>query len=325
VGACGSARQRHGGATRQSQSVIEGQEEIGSPDLANALEDHADRLVVDLVVLSDTMTWSADRPAVCVRVRGLMHAELEVRGSHENVHAGMVAGVAPDSVSAHADLFSRLHDGDGLVQLPGFYDDVRQPSAAERETFSDLTADETDWLQRTRTRSVTGEAGWSLGERLWVRPSVDVLAIRSGELDPPLSGTMPATATALLQLCLVPDQQPEQIAAGLRDWVAATMPPEVDYELRLPGTTDQPAYATPSGHPAIDLLQAAMSECWGRPAGRMGNAGSRQRLCWPRGPKRLSCSSAPACRRIGGTPRMRARMSTRSFAGRPRWRRFGLR
>jgi acetylornithine deacetylase/succinyl-diaminopimelate desuccinylase-like protein len=186
----------------------------------------------------------------------------------------MAAGVAPDSASALARVLSNLHDADGRVQLPWFYDDVRQAPPADRETFAALTADETDWLQRTRTRSVTGEAGWSLGERLWVRPSVNVLAIRSGELDPPLSGTMPATATALLQLCLVPDQQPERIAAGLRDWVAATMPPEVDYELRVPGTTDQPAYATPSGHPAIDLLQAAMSACWGRPAGRMGNAGS---------------------------------------------------
>jgi acetylornithine deacetylase/succinyl-diaminopimelate desuccinylase-like protein len=254
--------------------LIEGQEEIGSPDLAETLDQHADRPAADLVVLSDTMTWSAREPAVCVRVRGLMHAELAVYGPHEDVHAGLVSGAVPNPAVALAKVLSGLHDADGRVTLPGFYADVREPPEADRLEFAQLSSDEQDWLRRTRTRSVVGESGRSIGERLWARPSAEIVAIRTGDMDPPLSGTIPAAATALLEFALVPEQEPKQIAAALHDWVAAALPPSVDYELRLPGTTDQPAYATPPGHPATQLLQRAMAAAWDCPVGRMGNAGS---------------------------------------------------
>jgi acetylornithine deacetylase/succinyl-diaminopimelate desuccinylase-like protein len=254
--------------------LIEGQEEIGSPDLAELLDKQGDRLAADLVMLTDTMTWSAERPAVCVRGRGLMHAELEVHGPVEDVHAGLVSGTAPNSATVLAEVLAALHDSTGRVTLPDFYADVREASAEDLADFAQTANDEADWLRRTGTRSVQGEAGRSLAERLWTRPSADVVAIRAGDLDPPLSGTLPATATALLQFALVPEQDPDRIAQSLREWVAAVMPSGVEYDLSLPRTTDQPAYATPAGHPALALLQSAMSQAWGHPVGRMGNSGS---------------------------------------------------
>jgi acetylornithine deacetylase/succinyl-diaminopimelate desuccinylase-like protein len=254
--------------------LIEGEEEVGSPHLSEVLDEHADRVAADFVIVSDTMTWSADQPAVCVSNRGLVEAQLEVTGPLNDVHAGAVAGAAPNPAVELAAVLAQLHHPDGRVAVERFYDDVAEPSVAEREALARLTIDEEAWLARTRTRSVTGEQGRSLGEKLYTRPSLEVLALSSGDPVPPSRGVIPSLASAEIHISLVPDQDPAIIAELLQDWLAERVPARVGYSLTVAEQINQPPYATPRDHPAVSILSEAMERAWDGPVGRMGNAGS---------------------------------------------------
>jgi acetylornithine deacetylase/succinyl-diaminopimelate desuccinylase-like protein len=253
--------------------LVEGEEEVGSPNLAELIDRRRGRLDADFVVLSDTLTWSAERPAICVGMRGLVHAELEVRGPVADVHAGAVSGVAPNPIAALAALLARLVDDQGRITVPGFYDDVEEGTADERRELAELTADEADWLRRSGTRAVVGEAGRSLGERLYLRPAIEVVSILGGDALGASRGAIPAEATAMLQVSLVPDQNPKRVGEQLRNWVAAHVAPEVEYELTI-SPIMSPAYATPPDHPALPVLQECMSEGFEVRARRMRNSGS---------------------------------------------------
>jgi acetylornithine deacetylase/succinyl-diaminopimelate desuccinylase-like protein len=254
--------------------LVEGEEEKGSPHLAELLTERSDRIGADLVVFSDTMLWAAGAPAVCTGIRGILQAELEVMGPLTDIHAGAVGGVAPSPILELARLLDDLHDEDGRVALPGFYDSVREPSAEDRARLRELPWDEQTWLDRTRTRSVGGERGWSPAERLYLRPLAEVTAVAGGDTDGPSRGAIPSLATASLQLALVPDQDPAEVADQLRRWVAGRISDSVAWTLSVSEEVAQPAYVTPPDHPALPLLADAMSEAFGVRAGWMRNAGS---------------------------------------------------
>jgi acetylornithine deacetylase/succinyl-diaminopimelate desuccinylase-like protein len=254
--------------------LVDGEEEAGSPHLAELLEEHRDRVGADLVVFSDTMLWAADAPAVCTGIRGVMKAELEVMGPHTDVHAGAVGGVAPSPILELAHLLDGLLDDDGRVAVPGFYDRVREPSLEERARLAELPWDEEAWIARTGVRSVGGEPGWSPLERLYLRPAADVIAVVGGDVEKPSRGILPAHVTATLQLALVPDQDPAEVAEQLRSWVAGRIRDGVSWSLDVGVEIAQPAYVTPLDHPALPLLADAMSQGFGTPAGWMRNAGA---------------------------------------------------
>jgi acetylornithine deacetylase/succinyl-diaminopimelate desuccinylase-like protein len=264
----------HDGPPVMLKMLVEGEEERGSPHLSELLEERRDRLGADLVVVSDTMLWAADAPAVCTGTRGQLHAELEVMGPLTDVHAGAVAGIAPSPILALAQLLGDLHDGDGRVALPGFYDRVRDPSEEERARLNELPWDDETWTTRTRTRSVGGERGWSPLERLYLRPAAEVTAVIGGDALGPSRGAIPSLVTASLQLALVPDQDPAEVGEQLRRWVADRISDRVAWNLTVADDVGQPAYVTPLDHPALQLLADAMSEAFGVTAGWMRNAGS---------------------------------------------------
>jgi acetylornithine deacetylase/succinyl-diaminopimelate desuccinylase-like protein len=266
--------------------LIEGEEEVGSPNLADLLDRQGDRLAADLIVFSDTMGWSADTPAVCLGVRGLIDAELEIRGALEPVHAGAASGVAPNPAVELSRIVGALHDDRHRIAVPRFYDDVDEISPAERAALAGLTGDEQEWLRRTRTRSVRGEAGRSIGERLYTRPTVEILAMTSGADVKPTTGAIPASAKASLHVSLVPDQHPDAITPLLREWVDERMPPGLDYEFTVSEQISQPPYLTPADHPALPVLVDAMAAVWQAPVAQMRNGGS--------GPARLLADRAGA-------------------------------
>ena len=254
--------------------LVEGAEEVGSPQLSDVLAEHADRVAADLVIISDTMTWSAEQPAICLSNRGLIDAQLEITGPANDVHAGAVSGAAPNPAVELAKILAQLHDVDGRVAIAGFYDDVREPDGIDAAALGRLTADEQAWLDRTGTRSVTGEQGRSLGERLYTRPSLEVLALASGDPEPPSRGIIASLARAQLHVSLAPDQDPATIAQLLENWMKEHVPDRVGYSLTIADTISQPPYATPADHVAVEVLSRAMASAWGQPVGRMGNAGS---------------------------------------------------
>ena len=266
--------------------LIEGEEEMGSPHFAEALERYGDLLGCDLVVYSDTMQWKTDHPAICTSVRGMLSAHIEVYGPLRDVHSGAVSGVAPNPVFELSRLLARLHDERGAIAVPGFYDAVASPSPARRAELAALPFDEADWLDRSETRSIGGEDGYSVFERLWARPAVEVTSIIAGDPVGASRAAVPSMAAADLSFRLVPNQQVHTIADTLRAWVAAEISPRVQYALTLSEETAQEPYVTPK-IPAVEALERAIRKgCCTATVGRMGNAGG--------GPAALLASSLGA-------------------------------
>ncbi|GGP85913.1 M20/M25/M40 family metallo-hydrolase [Saccharothrix coeruleofusca] len=253
--------------------LVEGEEEIGSLHLAGLVDDNRDRLGADLVVFSDTLLWRADHPAICTSVRGLVLAHLEVLGPLRDVHSGAVSGPAPNPVEELSRLLARLHDDKGRVTLPGFYDDVAEAPERLRAELAALPFTEDDWLTRSDTRTVGGEAGYTVLERLWTRPALEVLTVVAGDPVGASRAAVPAVASADLSIRTVPDQKVAVVAEQVRRWVADTISDRVDYELTVSEDSGQEPYRTPEDLPAVDALAAAMAEGFGAPPGRMGNAG----------------------------------------------------
>ncbi|MBG0814583.1 M20/M25/M40 family metallo-hydrolase [Planomonospora sp. ID82291] len=254
--------------------LVEGEEEIGSPHLATLLKDHRDELAADLVVLSDTLLWSLEAPALCTGLRGMLSARLQVFGPYRDVHSGAVSGAAPNPCAELCKLVAQLYDGRGRVTLPGFYDRVVEPTAEEREQIGALPYSDADWLERTETRSVGGEDGYSVLERVWIRPAVEILSFIGGDPVGASRGAIPSVASVDMNLRLVPDQKVAEAAEQLKAWVAERIGDTVDYQLDVSLEAAQEPYRTPPGHPALAALGRAMERGFGVPvAGRMRNGG----------------------------------------------------
>ncbi len=252
--------------------LIDGEEELGSPNLAELLEQHADDLACDLIVYSDTMLLDPERPALCTSVRGMIGAELTVFGPERDVHSGAVSGPSPNPVVDLTRLLARLHDDDGRVTLPGFYDDVTTPTDEQRAEYAALGIDEEWWLAESGTDRIAGERGFSVPELLWARPAIEVISIEGGDISGLPRAVIPASATAALSLRLVDGQDPQVVAGQLERWAEANAG-DIRYELEISHTTAEPPYRTPD-HPAVDALADAVRVGFGvDEVGRMGNAG----------------------------------------------------
>jgi acetylornithine deacetylase/succinyl-diaminopimelate desuccinylase-like protein len=253
--------------------LVEGEEEAGSGHLADLLEEHRDRLGADLVIFLDTTTWRADHPAVCTSVRGMVMAELAVHGPLRDVHSGAASGPAPNAAVELARLLGRLHDDKGRIAVPGFYDDVAEPSERRRAELAALPFSEEDWLARSETRTVSGEVGFTVLERLWERPAAEIITVVAGDPVGVTRSAIPAVATATLSIRTVAGQTVASVADQLRRWVKETIADTVEYDLSVDEETAQEPYRTPDDLPALAALTAAMADGFGQRPGRMGNAG----------------------------------------------------
>jgi acetylornithine deacetylase/succinyl-diaminopimelate desuccinylase-like protein len=253
--------------------LVEGEEELGSSHLADLLAQEPDRLACDVVVFSDTLQWKNGNPAVVTSMRGMTGATLTVTGPLRDVHSGAASGPTPNPVHALVTVLAALHDEDGRIMLPGFYDDVEEPSEERRQELRDLPFDTDVWLERTETRSVSGERGYSVEEQLWLRPAIEVLTLLAGDPTGFPRAVIPSEAHAEISIRTVPGQRVGAVADQLRRFVADRMPDGVAYELAIPEETGQDPYVTPKGA-ALDALVRAVERGHGSPtAGRMGNAG----------------------------------------------------
>jgi acetylornithine deacetylase/succinyl-diaminopimelate desuccinylase-like protein len=253
---------------------VDGEEELGSPNLADLLEAHSDDVECDLIVYSDTTLLDPARPAVTTSVRGMIGAELTVFGPEHDVHSGGVSGPSPNPVLDLATLLSELHDADGRVTLPGFYDAVTTPTPEQREDYAALEVDDRWWLEESDTGRITGELGYSVPELLWARPSLEVISISGGDLDDLPRAVIPASATAALSIRIVDGQTPDAVAAQLERWVEAMAAERgIRAEVSISRKTAEAPYRTPE-HPAVEVLAEAMRIGFSVDAvGRMGNAG----------------------------------------------------
>lgn len=213
--------------------IFEGEEEIGSKHLLNFLENHQDLLRSDVAVVSDMSVLSPDKPAVTYALRGTLSLELEIRGPAHDLHSGNFGGAIHNPVQALCEMIGKLHDENGRIQIPGFYDRVAAPREDERRYLARVGASDAAILKNARTRNGWGEREFTLYERIALRPALAVSGITGGYQGAGTKAIIPAGASAKLNIRLVPDQDPEEIARRFRARIARLTPPTVRSRVKI--------------------------------------------------------------------------------------------
>jgi acetylornithine deacetylase/succinyl-diaminopimelate desuccinylase-like protein len=259
--------------------LVEGEEEVGSPNFESLLVGERDRLACDLIVVSDTGMLSPEIPSTCVAMRGLVGMHVRLRSARGDLHSGMFGGAVPNAALVAAELAAALHDADGRVTLPGFYDAVRPLSDAEQASLDAVPFDEAAWMEQAGVTATAGEAGRTVLERIGSRPTAEVVGISGGYAGPGVKTIVPATAHLVVALRLVADQDPAAVIASFRQWVADHLPPGVVAEVESEGGGVAPA-RTPVEHPAVGALSRVISRIWGVPPlfTREGGSGPEEAL-----------------------------------------------
>lgn len=253
--------------------LIEGEEESGSPHFAELLRANRERLRCDTVVVTDTGMWAHDVPTTCVGMRGLVGCQLDVHGPDGDLHSGSFGGAVPNPLTVLCRVLGGLHDESGRVNVPGFYDRVVAPTAAERVAYAALPFDERRFLGAAQSRAAAGEAGWSTLERLWARPTAEVNGIWGGYTGPGGKTIVPSDAHAKLSFRLVPDQEPAQVAETVRSWLAERMPAGIRWSAQFEGSGVRPC-RTPLDAPALGSVTRAMGRAFGAEVGYTREGGS---------------------------------------------------
>jgi acetylornithine deacetylase/succinyl-diaminopimelate desuccinylase-like protein len=244
--------------------LIEGEEESGSPHFADLLRSKSDRLACDVIVVSDTTMWAADVPSMCTGMRGLLDAQIDLRGPDTDLHSGSFGGGVPNPLNALAALLAGLHDDAGRVTLPGFYGAVVPLTDAERELFARLPFDEKAWLADAgHSQAASGEAGFSTLERIWARPTAEINGMWGGHTGPGAKTIVPREAHAKLSFRLVAHQEPADVALALREYVAARTPPGIEATVTFGGPGVRPA-SSPIHSSAVQAGKRAMERAFGR-------------------------------------------------------------
>jgi acetylornithine deacetylase/succinyl-diaminopimelate desuccinylase-like protein len=242
--------------------LVEGEEEVGSPHFEALLDGERDRLACDLVVVSDTGMLAPDLPSTCVSMRGLVGFDVSLRTARGDLHSGVFGGAVPNAARVAAELAAALHDREGRVAIPGFYEPVRPLSGAERASLDAIPFDEAAWLAEAGVEVADGEPGCTILERVGARPTAEIVGIRGGYAGEGIKTIVPATAGFKVALRLVPDQRPDEVAAAFEAWVRERVPAGVSVELTREGGV-APAL-TPVDHPAVGALCRVLQRVWGR-------------------------------------------------------------
>lgn len=245
----------------QVKFLIEGEEEVGSEGLDRLLPSLADTLACDCVVISDSSQYGPNQPAITYGLRGILAMEVRVDGPSVDLHSGSFGGAVMNPAIALSHLMSSLIGPDGRIAVSGFYDDCRQPSEAERELIDSLPLDEAALAQQLGVSELVGETGCSTNLRRWARPTFDVNGLTSGHQGEGGKTIIPASASAKFTFRLVPDQDPEKIAADVRDHLQRRLPPGVSLSIQT--GHGAPGMITSIDSPVVQAAKAAISDGFG--------------------------------------------------------------
>ena len=216
--------------------LIEGEEEIGSSHLAAAIEANRERLAADAVVVSDGAMLPGPTPTITYGLKGMAYVEVRVTTADRDLHSGGYGGGVPNAPLALAEMLAALKDEDGRIAVPGFYDDVAELSAEEREQLGRVPFDESAFASSIGVTATPGEPGRSLLERLWARPTLDVNGFGGGFQGEGLKTIIPAQAFAKISCRLVPNQDPERILDLLARRLEELAPPGARVEVERLGS-----------------------------------------------------------------------------------------
>jgi len=252
--------------------LIEGEEEIGSDNLDNFIAANRDRLTADVAVVSDTSMFGKGIPSITYGLRGLAYMQLDVTGPRRDLHSGQYGGAGRNPLLALASILAKLHDADGRVTIPGFYDQVRPLSDAERKEFASLPWDEAALKKDMGVSEFWGERGYTVLERMWARPTCDAHGLWGGFQGAGAKTVIPSRGGAKVSMRLVPDQDPVTVGRLFTEHVRKLCPPGVTLEVKdLHGA---PAVLVPLDHPAIQAGSRAIEKAFGRAPVKIREGGS---------------------------------------------------
>ncbi len=261
--------------------LIEGEEEVGSKNLRPFLERAKDELAADVCVVSDTTMWDVDTPAITYTLRGLLYAEVTCRGPDHDLHSGFYGGAIANPLNALATIIGRLRDADGRVRVPGFYDDIEEPSREELAGWAALDMDDQAFLEGAGVGvSGGGEADRSLLERLWSRPTCDVNGLIGGFTGEGAKTVIPTHGSAKISFRLVPQQDPDKLVRALREFLDNETPPGCVCDLTIHSSA--PAIRVPTESPYLKAARTALKRVYDRDAVLMGCGGSIPIAAWAR-------------------------------------------
>lgn len=251
---------------------IEGEEEIGSPNLPEYVEANTEKLAADIIVISDTGMQGPGKPAVCYGLRGLAGVQIEVKGANSDLHSGLYGGGVQNSIHALVEVLASFRDAEGTIQVEGFYDNVRPVSDEERAAYAALEFDEEALKEELGVDTLFGEKGFTHLERTWVRPTLEVNGVFGGFSGEGIKTVLPAEAGAKITCRLVPDQDPDEIVAKLKAHIEKHKPAGVSVEV-TEFDKGKP-FITPFDHPAIQAAGRSYEKVYQVPTSYVRGGGS---------------------------------------------------
>ena len=242
---------------------LEGQEEIGSPQLGEFLPKHKDRFACDMVLSSDGGQWSTTQPNILVGLRGGCGVQIDVKGAHADLHSGLYGGMVQNPIHALATIIASMHDAEGRISVAGFYDDVVPLSDVARERIAKVPYDEPAEIASLRVPGLFGEAGYSARERVWGRPTLEVNGIWGGFQGEGIKTVLPGEAHAKLTCRLVADQEPSRIVQRLQAHVKSNTPAGVTARV-TPLAFGAYPYQVPDDEPGTEAVREVLAEMYGK-------------------------------------------------------------
>ncbi len=241
--------------------LVEGEEEAGSTAIATYVPTHTAQLAADLCLISDTGMLAPDQPVITYGLRGGWTCEITVTGPAQDLHSGMYGGATHNPNQALCELLAALHDTDGRVTVPGFYDKVQELSPTERALLAKVPYGETQLLADNGAPAVYGEAAYSVVERIGARPTLEINGMWGGFITEGFKTVIPSQAHAKISCRLVPDQDPTEIAQLVEAHLQRLAPPTIKVAVR--GRSGSPAYVAPIDSREIQLAAAAYAQVFG--------------------------------------------------------------
>ncbi|PYV60933.1 MAG: peptidase M20 [Acidobacteria bacterium] len=243
--------------------IIEGEEEVGGESIAEYVRRQKSKLKADFALVCDTELFAPDLPTLCVGLRGLVYTEIEAVGPKVDLHSGMYGGAAPNPFFALIEIISKLKDAKGKVLIPGFYKNVKAPSADELKAWKRLPFNE-EHYRKTEVGStkLTGEPGFSVLYRTWARPTLEVHGMPGGFTAPGAKTVIPARAQAKVSMRLVPNQDPDDILKRYTAYVKKLTPKGIETKIKV--WSKGPACVVGTNNPYIKAATEALREVFNK-------------------------------------------------------------
>ncbi|MER2262092.1 MAG: dipeptidase [Psychrobacillus sp.] len=252
--------------------LIEGEEEVGSPNLEEYIENNKDKLAADVIVISDTGMQGPGQPAVCYGLRGLCGVQIDVKGAKGDLHSGLYGGGVQNSIHALVSILESFRNEEGTIEVEGFYDNVRPLMEEEREAYAALGFNEDELKQEVGVDELFGEKGYTHLERVWARPTLEINGVFGGFSGEGIKTVLPSEAGAKITCRLVPDQDPDEIVEKLKAHINQHKPAGVT--VTVTEFDKGKPFITPFDHPAIQAAGRSYEKVYAVPTAYTRGGGS---------------------------------------------------